>query len=108
MVRNSGFLMAAPGNQGHVMGRGVMVFIIQAAGVGKMASRCSPGSGPFHSSAGQCLPGAAYMAGQGIGALIGRGQHKGIEAVPDGQDIPFINAGAAASSFHIIDIVMGK
>ena len=48
------------------------------------------------------------MAGQGVGALVGRCQHQGVEAVPHGQDIPFVNAGAAASGFHIVYIVMGK
>ena len=90
------------------MGRSVVVFVIQAAGVVKMASRAAQAPGLLVHQLGECLPGSAYMAGQGIGALIGRGQHQSVKAVPHGQDIPFINAGAAASSLHIVYIVMGK
>ena len=100
--------MAALAIRGHVMGRSVVVFVIQAAGVVKMASRAAQVPGLLVHQLGECLPGSAYMAGQGIGALIGRGQHQSVKAVPHGQDIPFINAGAAASSLHIVYIVSGK
>ena len=48
------------------------------------------------------------MAGQGIGAFIGRSQHKGIETVPDRQYVAFVNACAAAAGFYVIDIIVGK
>ena len=48
------------------------------------------------------------MAGQGIGAFIGRSQHKGIETVPDRQYVAFVNACAAATGFYVIDIIVGK
>ena len=48
------------------------------------------------------------MTCQGVGALVGRGQQQGIETVADREHIALINAGAAASRFHIIDVIMGK
>ena len=90
------------------MGRGVVVLVIQAAGIVKMASRAAQALRLLVHQLGKCLPGAAYMTGQGVGALIGRGQHQGVETVPHCQDISLVNAGAAASGLHIVYIVMGK
>ena len=48
------------------------------------------------------------MAGQGIGAFIGRGQKQGVQAVTHRQNVPFINPCRTASRLHVINVVMGK
>ena len=61
------------GDSCHVVGGGVVVFVVESAGIGEMASGAAQAGGPLVHQVRKCLAGAADVLRQGVGALVGRG-----------------------------------
>ena len=58
----------------HVVGGGVVVFVVESAGIGEMASGAAQAGGPLVHQVRKGLSGAADVLRKGVGALVGRGQ----------------------------------
>ena len=53
---------------------GVVVFVVESAGIGEMASGAAQAGGPLVHQVRKGLSGAADVLRKGVGALVGRGQ----------------------------------
>ena len=89
-------------DQGQVGGGGVVVFVVEAVGVGEVGAGAAQGLGLVVHQLDKGLNGAGYVLGDDVAGLIGRGHHDAVEEVPQGQHLAGHQARGAAVLVEVL------
>ena len=89
---------------GHVGCAGVVVVVVQAAGVHKVRVDAAQLGGLLVHHVGKGLVVAGHVAGQDIGGLVARGQQQAGEKILDGQGLPRHQARGRAVGGDLIEV----